>query len=50
MALPMGCSFDENPNQVYGMGGDGEHLLTSTEGLSQQYNEDLLVRPQFIPY
>lgn len=50
LAMPVGCSFDENPHQVYTMGGNGEHLLTSTEGLSHPYNEELLVRPQFVSY
>lgn len=48
MAMPMGCSF-ENSHQVYTMGDSGEHL-TSTEGFPHPYNEEFLVRPQFVPY
>jgi len=49
ISMPMGCSF-ENSHQVYTIGGSGDHLLASTEGYSHPYNEDLLVRPQFVPY
>lgn len=50
LGMPISCSFDESFHQAYNMGVNGEHLFTSTEALSHPYNEELLVRPQFVPY
>ena len=50
LVLPMSCSFDESSHQVYTVGSNGEHPSLSTEGLSHPYNEEFLVRPQFVPY
>jgi len=50
LSLPMSCSFDEGIHQVYTIGSNGEHPPLSTEGLPHPYNEEFLVRPQFVPY
>jgi hypothetical protein len=49
LILPMGCSFDESSHQVYTVEGSGQHFMT-IEGLSNPYNDELLARPQFVPY